>query len=138
MKLQFDYFTSILIVKKGLSKEKFLQRTGGNAGSFASNTFSRMYDCIFSGTCDLEAEYEEFYKPEYDSFEEFLYRKMNLDEETIASVIEFRQESSEYSILKKKENNCCDYSLEQFIFSDTLYPRIESILLDKKIESDEN
>jgi hypothetical protein len=70
MKLAYDFYKSLLLVNKKLTKEIFLAKTGALDG-YSLNMFSRMYDSITSELIDVEREFEKYYSFEYKSFEQF-------------------------------------------------------------------
>ena len=131
MKLTYDFYRSILVINKNLTKDIFLGKAAVKESGFAKEMFSRMYDSIFSELIDLEREYEKYYSKEYEKFEVFLYKKYNLEAEGIEALMDLKAKNDDYKIYKMEDYSYGDYSLGQFTFSETIYDRIMNILLLK-------
>lgn len=91
MKLTYDYSKSLLMINKNLTKEIFIQKTGARDG-YSLNMFSRMYDSITSELIDIEKEFDKYYSFEYNSFEQFLYKKYNLKSKHIKDLLKEKKE----------------------------------------------
>lgn len=130
MKLGYDFYQSLILVNKNLTKEIFIERTGAKDG-YSLNMFSRMYDSITSELIDVDKEYEKYYSFEYESMEHFLYRKYNLKEKYIVELMEARKNNPNCSLYRKDDNSYGDYGIAQFTFSDTMYDRVMDIIMLK-------
>ncbi len=72
MKIAYDFYKSILLINKNLTKEIFIAKAGANAG-YAYNMFSRIYDSIESELINLDIEYNKYYSFDHSTLEHFLY-----------------------------------------------------------------
>jgi len=131
MKLAYDFYKSLLLVNKNLTKEIFLTKAEAKDG-YAQNMFSRMYDSITSELINLDVEYDKYYSFEYPTLEHFLYRKYNLNEEDLANLIDERKKYPE-CILYRKDDLAYggNGELTTFAFSETMYDRVMEILMLK-------
>lgn len=79
MKTDFDFvisdFTEKLLVHNGMKKR-----------SFAEGYVIRILTTLIAGAIDMREKYNRFYFEEYDSFEEYLYKKELLEKETIQDI----------------------------------------------------
>ena len=130
MKLAYDFYKSLLLVNKKLTKEIFLAKTGAIDG-YSLNMFSRMYDSITSELIDVEREFEKYYSFEYKSLEQFFYRKYNLKPEHIEELMEERKNNPDCIIYRKDDNSYGDYGIGSFSFSETMYDRVMNIIMLK-------
>lgn len=135
MKLAYDYYKSFIFIDKDLNKERFLEEVGVKNG-FSYEMFSRIYDSITSGLVNAEIEYQKYYSFEYDSFEKYLYRKLNMKVSEIEDLLSQQKENPNCILYRKNDNAYGDYGLSQFIFSDTMYDRIISILIMKNAKNE--
>lgn len=109
----------------------FLTKTGARDG-YALNMFSRMYDSITSELIDLDMEYSKYYSFEYPTLERFLYRKYNLNEESIVNLSEERKKYPECVLYRKDDLAYGGNSeLNTFAFSEAMYDRVMEILMLK-------
>ena len=131
MKLAYDFYKSLLLINRNLNKDIFLEKAGVKYG-YSLDIFFRMYDCIFSELIDLDKEYEKYYAFEYRSLELFLYKKYNLKLQYIEELMEERKNNPECLLYRKDDNSYGDYGLAQFAFSESMYERINDILMLKK------
>lgn len=127
---------SLFLINKNLTKEIFFNRTGSLSG-YSLYTFSRMYDSLTSELISVDREYEEYYSFEYESLEQFLYKKYNLREKDIEVLLEERKKNPDCILYRKDDNSYGDYGLSQFSYSDPMYERIMNILT-LKTHQDEN
>lgn len=130
MKLAYDFYKSLLLINKNLTKEIFIERTGVKVG-YSLSMFSRMYDSVTSELIDVDEEYEKYYSFEYESMEHFLYRKYNLEGKHIEELMEERKNNPDCLIFRKDDNSYGDYGIARFTFSDTMYDRVMEILMLK-------
>jgi hypothetical protein len=131
MKLAYDFYKSLLLINKNLTKEIFIEKAGVQDG-YSLRMFSRMYDSITSELIDLDEEYKKYYSFEYNSMEKFLYRKYNLKEEDILDLMEERKNNPDCLLYRKDDNSYGDHGIAQFTFSDIMYDRVMDILMLKK------
>lgn len=73
--------------------EKIQTHNGMIKGSFAEDYVIRILRDLIVGAIDMREKYERFYSEEYDSFEEYLYKKECLEKETILNIKLERDES---------------------------------------------
>ncbi len=131
MRLTYDFYKSLLLVNKNLTKEIFLSKTGAKDG-YALDMFSRMYDSVTSELINLDIEYSKYYSFEYSTLESFLYRKYNINEENIFKLIEERKKYPD-CILYRKDDLAYggNGELSTFAFSETMHDRVMEIIMLK-------
>lgn len=131
MKLAYDFYKSLILVNKNITKEIFLAKTGAEDG-YALNMFSRLYDSITCELVNLDVEYDKYYSFEYPSLEHFLYRKYNLNEEDISNLMEERKKYPE-CILYRKDDLAYggNGQLTTFAFSEAMYDRVMEMIMLK-------
>ena len=127
MTLSYDFYKSILALNGNLSKEEFLDKCGVSGG-YAKEVFSRIYDNIFSELIDLEEEYKLYYSREYDSFEAFLFRKMNIGYDDIVALMKFKESKDYIKIYRSGDSSSGDYGIGQFVFSETMHARVIELI----------
>lgn len=127
MKLAYDFYKSLLLINKNLTKEIFLEKSGAQSG-YSLNMFSRMYDSVTSELINMDLEYEKFYSFEYENIEQFLYRKYNIKVEYIDELMQFRKDNPDCILYRKDDASYGDYQIPQFMFSEPMYDRIIDIL----------
>ncbi len=132
MKLAYDFYKSLLLINKKLTKELFIERTGVKEG-YSLSMFSRMYDSVTSELIDVDEEYKKYYSFEYETMEHFLYRKYNLKGKHIEELIEERKNNPDCLLYRKDDNSYGDYGIAQFTFSDIMYNRVMEILTLKNL-----
>jgi hypothetical protein len=89
------------------------------------------FDSITSELIDLEKEFEKYYSFEYNSIEQFLWKKYNIKEEYILELMEEKKNNPDCKLFRKDELSYGDDSIAQFTFSDPIYQRIIDILMLK-------
>lgn len=132
MKLDYDFYKSLILINKNLTKEIFIESAGVKDG-YSLSMFSRMYDSVTSELINLDEEYKKYYSFEYKSMKHFLYRKYNLKERHIDELMEERKNNPDYFLYRKDDNSYGDYGITQFAFSDTMYNRVMEILMLKNV-----
>lgn len=131
---EFGHF--FIVLDNRINKELFINLAGGKENSFSSDIFSRMYDSVFSELINLEEMYEKYYKIEYSSFEQFLYKKYCVPAETIDEMKTLTSKRESYQVFFKKSFYAYgDYGITRFVFSDDMYEKVMNILLLKDYES---
>lgn len=130
MKLAYDFYKSVLLINKNLTKEIFIQKSGVEDG-YSLNMFSRMYDSLTSELIDVDREFKKYYSFEYENMEHFLYRKYNIKGKYIDELMEVRKENPDCILYRKDDNSYGDYGIAQFAFSATMYDRVVEILMLK-------
>lgn len=128
MKLGYDFYRSLILINKNLTKEIFIEKVGASKG-YSLDMFSRMYDSLTSELIDLEREYSKYYSFEYTTFESFLYKKYNLKTEDIKELITAKKENPDCKLYRKHEGSYGSYGLDTFAFSETMYERIINIIM---------
>ena len=128
MKLGYDFYKSLILINKNLTKEIFINRVGVQQG-YALNMFSRMFDSITSELINVDVEYEKYFSFEYKSLEQFLYKKYNLKLEVISELINSRKRNPDCILYRKDDHSYGDYGIAQFMFSEPMYDRVMDILM---------
>ena len=131
MKLAYEFYKSLLLINKNLTKEIFLEKSGAQNG-YSLNLFSRMYDSVTSELINVDFEFEKYYSFEYESIEQFLYRKYNIEENEIDELMQFRKDNPDCILYRKDDASYGDYGIPQFMFSESMYDRIIEVLTLKK------
>lgn len=132
MRYSYDFYKSIVVLNRKLKLETFLTLTGAEKG-YAREMFTRMYEGIFSELIDLESERLRFYGFEYNSLEQYLYRKFNLPEEDIGALMKMKAECEDYGIFRTDDLAYGDSGVNQLAFSEMMNNRIDDILLLKTL-----
>lgn len=127
MKLSYDFGDSLLLLNRNLTKVIFLEKAKVKS-SYSLNLFSKMFDSIFSELIDVENEFKKYYSFEYESIENYLYKKYNLKSDQISRLMEERKSNPDCGLYRKDDYSYGDYGLSQFAFSDTMYDRVMNIL----------
>jgi hypothetical protein len=127
MRLAYDYFKSIIVINGELTKEDFINKCGVDRG-YSKEMFERIYENIYSELVDLKDEYNIFYHLEYDSFEEFLFRKLNIKEEDIEMLMKFSKSKNYLKIYRSGDASSGDYGIGSFIYSEPMYDRINALI----------
>jgi len=55
-------------------------------GSYAAQIVTSLYDRLFRWSLDLGADYARYYRLEYESFEEYLAKRLNFDEDVCSAI----------------------------------------------------
>lgn len=131
MILSYDFYKSLLLINKNLKKEIFLEKAGAQSG-YSLNMFSRMFDSVSSELINVDLEYEKYYSFEYESMEQFLYKKYNVRGKHIKELMQFRKDNPDCILYRKDDNSYGDYGIPQFMFSESMNDRIIEILTLKK------
>lgn len=130
MRLSYDFYKSLVLINRNLTKDIFLELSGVRDG-YSMNMFSRMYESLTSELIDVDKEYSKYYSFEYKSIEHYLWKKFNFEESDIELLIEERKNNPDCILYRKDELSYGDDGLIQFAFSDTMYERINNLLLLK-------
>ena len=139
MRYSYDSYKSLIVVDRRLTKEVFLQNAGIKQGGYAEDMFSRMYDWIFLEATYLEDVFEKYYKPEYDDFRDFLYKKYILPNNVIEQMMSVRLENENYTIIDVDELSNNDGGFVHLVFENGMdepynfYKEFINLLLMKKI-----
>lgn len=120
MRYNYDYDKSLIVVDRRLTKEIFLQNAGIKQGKYAEDMFSRMYDWIFSEASYLEDVFEKYYKPEYDNFRDFLYKKYTLSNDAINELMSIKSQSENYTIIDVDELSSGDSGFIRLVFDNEM------------------
>ena len=130
MTLTYNFSGCFWLISPSLSRERFIEKVGAGTG-LSLKMFSRMYNCIYSELIDVNEEFEKYYSFEYYSLELFLYKKYNLDVDDIDKLMIAKRENPHCNLYRKDNYSYGDYGLTAFIFSETMYDRIQKILMQK-------
>ena len=87
MIIHYNINDVLINLRSDLRKNDFLKQVGAKR-SLHLETFSSVFDGIYSGLIDIEKEYHRFFSEEYDSFEEYLYRKFSLTKNEVDYIID--------------------------------------------------
>ncbi len=77
----------IILLKHWIEKSDFLKAGQVIPGSYAEELLGRIYDCLITHLTNIVDEYQKYYFEEYPDLASFLFWKYNIDEETVASII---------------------------------------------------
>lgn len=131
---EFGHF--FIILDKNINKDIFLSKINVKKNTYSENLFIRMYDSIFSELINIEEEFEKYYKLEYNSLKEFLFKKFCVPKDVIEKMYSIKAERESYCInFKKNYYSYGDYGMVQFTFSEKMYNKVMNILLLKDDES---
>lgn len=133
MKYQYDSYKSILLVNKNLTLEKFFNEVGIENTSYAKDMFYRMYQAIFAETKNIEELYEKYYKQEYLSLNEFLYKKYCIDNDIIEDILKKKESNPNFILLDSDNFAYGDYGIFDYAFSEDMDNRIINILSKEDI-----
>lgn len=133
MKIDYGSFNGLFLIHKKLNKKIFVAKVGAKTGH-SVNMFSRMFDCIFYELINVDSEFKKYYKFEYKSLDNFLYKKLNIDEDSISLLMKVRKKNPDCILYRKPDSVGGYYNLIQFAFSETLNERITNILLLNKLK----
>lgn len=118
----------ILLISKNLTRESFIAAAKVEPGSYMEALFNRVYDALTSEIMSLQEDYTQYYADEYDKFESYLYRKQNLSSTELEDFCEQLRKNPYLDLYESSSRAYGDYSLENFIYSDDLYPTLEKII----------
>lgn len=136
MRLAYDYYKSLMLINNKLTKEIFLKMAGAKEG-YSLAMFSRMYDSITSELINVDLEFEKYYSFEYESLEQFLYKKYNIRADYINELMKERKFNPECGLYRTDDHSYGDYGIAQFTFSDIMFERVMNLLMLKN-QSHEN
>ena len=118
----------MVLMHPDLTEQQFLHKTGAKSG-YAKQMFTDMYNSITSELIDVVSEFERFYSFEYQTFEGYLYKKYNFEEEVIMDLTKVMKENPNCRLYRKEEHSYGKYEIASFTTSDTMRDRITAILL---------
>lgn len=124
--IQLNDYNYILLINKGLTKGEFLKKVKVKKNTFAGNLMERVYENLINEASDLLYEYERFYSREYESLEEFLYKKLLIDKDTIKLLLD--NFSEEHYLYMGDLTASGNYNLAQFILSDDFKEALNKVL----------
>ena len=130
MRIQYDSYSSLLLLNPSTSRRKFLKKVGVKKNTYSYDMFYRIYDFIHSEIIDLKKEYERYYFIEYDTYENFIYQKLNVEYDIIESVKQKLKENKSLRLFYKPDE--LSYgdsgSIYNFVFSEEMEERIFKLL----------
>lgn len=118
----------MVLMHPDLTEQQFLHKAGAKSG-YAKQMFTDMYNSITSELIDVISEFERFYSFEYKTFEGYLYKKYNFEEEVILDLTKVMKENPNCRLYRKDEHSYGKYEIASFTTSDTMRDRITEILL---------
>lgn len=131
MILAYDFYKSFWLINPNLSLKFFLDIVGAEKG-YALNMFTRIHNSVYSELIDLESEFEKYYSFEYESFENYLFKKYNIEVKDIERLMKKKKKNPHCRIFKKDDYSYGDYTIPQFITSEPMYKRIINVLKQNK------
>ncbi len=105
----------IIFLKKKNTLNDFLKKVNVKKGSFSENILARLFLELTSELHDLKKEYEVYYRKEYLSFADFLYKKLIFEWPLIVEIVKALKNGE--LVLYRRENGTGDYNLEQFLLN---------------------
>ncbi|RCW23448.1 hypothetical protein DFO77_1483 [Marinilabilia salmonicolor] len=130
MRIPYDSYSSLLLLNPSVSRRKFLNKVGVKKNTYSYDMFYRIYDFIHSELIDLRKEYEKYYSIEYDTYENFIYHKLNIEYDVIESVKHKLKENKSLRLFYKPDE--LSYgdsgSIYNFVFSEEMEERIFNLL----------
>ncbi|OJZ07796.1 MAG: hypothetical protein BGP15_15660 [Sphingobacterium sp. 40-24] len=130
MVLFYESYKIMVLMHPDLTEKNFLKKTGAKGG-YAKKMFTEMYQSIISERIDVIAEYIKFYSAEYPTLEEYLYKKYNLEIESIEELMEAIEKNKDCRLYRKDQNSYGNWEISTFMNSETMFDRITQILLTK-------
>lgn len=130
MVLFYESYKIMVLMHPDLTEKNFLKKTGAKDG-YAKKMFTEMYQSIISERIDVIAEYKKFYSAEYGTLEEYLYKKYNLEVESIEELMEALEKNKKCRLYRKDQNSYGNWEISTFMNSETMFDRITEILLTK-------
>ena len=131
-----DFGHFFIVIDKNINKDIFISKVKVNVGTYAEDLFSRIYDSIFSELINLEEEFEKYYSIEYNSIQQFLFRKFCIPTDIIEEFFLLKSQKKSYCIFYKNEKDSYgDYSIIRYAFSEEMYDKIMNVLLLKDYEN---
>lgn len=130
MRIQSDSFSSLLLLNPSISRRKFLKKVGVKKNTYSFDMFYRIYDFIHSELIDLKKEYEKYYSIEYDTYESFIYHKLNIEYDIIESAKQKLKENKSLRLFYKPDDLAYgdSGSIYNFVFSEEMEERIFNLL----------
>ena len=123
----YDTYRYIIIVNKNISLDIFLKKCGAKTG-FAKNMFTHLYNSIFAESTNIVEEFDEYYKIEYNSLQNYLHRRYAVPKNKAKNIVKTKESNPNYTIISY---DALSYGMENndnFLFGEILYNRIMDIL----------
>lgn len=79
----------ILSVHRDFELSHYMSNSKVTINSFAYEISMRIYEALFERSVCLNLDYDEYYSSEYESFEEYLDKKMLFQEDVVQEVLSF-------------------------------------------------
>ena len=116
----------IIRLKHWIEKSDFLKAGQVIPDSYAEELLGRIYDCLITHLTNIVDEYQKYYFEEYSDLASFLFWKYNIDEETVASIINDLKPGNYvgYGLLYSGGN----YNIGQFIMEESNLEMIKRIM----------
>lgn len=113
----FSFSEHLKVVHKDLTLEKFLANACINGG-FGENMFSKIYNSVMAEAENMEDLYERYYKPEYDSFREFIGAKFAVPNEALEALMNGLEKSENYTLIRYDSINYGVNDVDEFIYGE--------------------
>ena len=122
----YDFYKYLIFAHKDLNIEYFIEKSGVTSG-YALELFIRIFNSLMSESMDVLYLYETYYKEEYPSFANFIYKYYALEEDVVMAIMKELHSFPEirlydYDALSVGEN------FDNFIMSDELATRFDNLL----------
>lgn len=117
MRIRYNPFNSLIIVRSGLDLTTFLKSAGAQRG-YAVRFFTKIYNCIFKESEDLKRSYERYYCCEFESFKDYIQQEFKLEDETIDEIFEALDSDKSLTLLRWDRYSYGESSLPDLIFDD--------------------
>ena len=122
----YDVYRYLIFAHKDLDIDYFTRKSGATSG-YALELFTRIFNSLMSESMDVSYLYETYYKEEYPTFESFILKYYELEEDIVKEIMDELHAFPEirlydYNALSVGEN------FDDFITSDELESRFDKLL----------
>lgn len=100
-----------------------------NKNSVMGGVMERIYNYLCLGSWELNNEYLEFYSQEYDSFEEFLYKRYNLGDELVSEINNALSRGKKIYVVDISHKK--DYNIKSLLTDENFLPKFGSFWKEK-------
>ena len=127
---RYKYYNFLLIINKGITLQRFLEKVGAKTG-YALNMFTHLYNSIFSECHNVMEDYEKYYQIEYTSFKHFLHRKYFIPKYKVEEIVKTINTNSELIIIAFDSLSYGISNSYDFLFGNKLSRRFEQLLIEE-------